>query len=199
MLQFANFDTALGTLTIVTLLHELGLPIPMSPAALFAGARAAAGAIDPLLPIVAIVVATVVGNAAWFAAGRRYGFEVLRLPGRLSPSFARHAEESMATFDRWGAWLLVIGRFIPGASLLTPVLAGVVGMRWSKFLLLTAAGSVLQGVAMIWAGMLLRNEVEAAINVLLRFSSYALAALVAALAMYVAWQWRRAATPATIG
>jgi membrane protein DedA with SNARE-associated domain len=200
MLQLAlNELPTLGTLAIVTLLHELGVPIPMSPSALFAGARAAAGAVDPLLPIAAIIVATVVGNAAWFAAGRRYGLAVLRLPGRLSASLGSYTQQSVASFHRWGPSILVIGRFIPGASLVSPVLAGASGMRWGRFLWLTAAGSTLQGVAMVGAGMMLRHEVETGIDALFRFSGYALTGLVAALAIYVAWRWRRAIGTASFG
>jgi membrane protein DedA with SNARE-associated domain len=201
MVDLAALDVlpALSMLAVVTLLHELGVPVPMSPAALVVGARAAAGAIDPVLPVAAIVAATLIGNAVWFAAGRRYGLEVLQLAGRLSPSFDKHARRSVDKVDRWGAWLLVIGRFVPGASLVTPPLAGALGMRWSRFLLLTAAGSVLHGAVIVGAGMLLRHEVEAALDTLGRFGGYTLIGLAGALAIYLARRWCRDGTIAPFG
>jgi membrane protein DedA with SNARE-associated domain len=200
MVDFAALDdlVALMALAAVTLLHELGVPVPMSPAALVVGARAAAGTIDPILPVAAIVGATLVGNTVWFAAGRRYGLDVLRLAGRLSVPLDHHARRGADQFDRWGAWLLVVGRFVPGASLVTPPLAGAFGMRWSKFLLLTAAGSALHGVVIVGAGMLLRHEVESALESLAQFGGYALAALSGALAAYLAWRWRRGMITAPI-
>ena len=51
-----------------------------------AGARAVTGTVSPLLLIVMIVAGMVIGNAAWFAAGRRYGSAVLKLLCRVSIS-----------------------------------------------------------------------------------------------------------------
>jgi membrane protein DedA with SNARE-associated domain len=69
---------------------------------------------------------------------------------------------------------------------------------WSKFLLLTAAGSALHGIVIVGAGMLLRNEVESALESLEQFGGYTLAALVGALAVYLAWRWRRGMITAPI-
>lgn len=190
---------ALLTLALVTLLHELGAPIPMSPAALAAGARAEGGAIGLIVPVLTIVAATLVGNAAWFAAGRRYGLDVLRLAGRVSVYLDNYARRGAEQFDRRGEWLLVVGRFLPGASLVAPPLAGAAGMRWSKFLLLTAAGSLLNGAVIVGAGMLLRHEVHSALDSLEHLGGYAAVALAGALAVYLAWRRRppiRTAQPA---
>ena len=54
---------AFWIVAVNTLLHELGVPLPMMPTALIAGARVACGAIDPLLLVFAIVASSVVGNA----------------------------------------------------------------------------------------------------------------------------------------
>src|SRR4029453_173670 len=190
MVTFAALDDpiALWALAALTLLHELGVPVPISPAALVVGARAATGAIDPILSVAAIVAAMLVGNAIWFAAGRRYGLDVLRQAGRLSVTLDNYARRGADQFDRWGPWLLVIGRFVPGASLVGPPLAGALGMRWGRFLLLTAAGAVMYGVVIVGAGMLLRHEVEVALNSVGHVGGYASVALVGALAIYLVWR-----------
>jgi membrane protein DedA with SNARE-associated domain len=183
----------LWVLTITALLRELGIPLPLSAAELFVGARAAAGAIDPVLAVAAIV-ATLIGNAAWFSAGRRYGLGVLRFVGRQSLGRSMHWRRHVG---RWDSWLLVIGRFLPGVSLVAPPLAGALGMRWSKFLMLTAAGALLYGVSIVGAGMLLHHQVESA----WRFSSASVhhMAAVAGGLVYVAWQWRRRAASGDAG
>jgi len=181
----------LWVLTITALLRELGIPLPLSAAALFVGARAATGAIDPVLAVAAIVVATLIGNAAWFSAGRRYGLGVLRFVGRQSHSGDFDALDGVGRSGSWDSWLLVIGRFVPGVALVAPPLAGARGMRWSKFLMLTAAGALLYGVSMVGAGMLLHHQVESVVAFLERFGVYTLAAVASGLAIYGAWQWRR--------
>jgi membrane protein DedA with SNARE-associated domain/rhodanese-related sulfurtransferase len=176
-------------LAVNTLLHELGVPLPMMPTALVVGARAASGATDPLVAIVAILVATVIGNSVWFAAGRRYGAGVLKLLCRLSLSADTCVARTESAFGRWGWSSLVVGRFLPGVSLVAPPLAGALGMRWSKFLILTAAGAALYGLVVVGAGMLLADQIESALRELASLGWQALAAVAAVLALYIAWRW----------
>lgn len=176
---------ALLMLAATTLLHELGAPLPLAPAAFFVGARAAAGSIDPLLAIAAIVPGMMIGNSVWFAAGRRYGVGVLKLVSRLPMSGASGLEHGAARFERWGPSSIVIGRFVPGISLIAPPLAGALGMRWGRFLLLTAAGSVLYSAVFVGAGMFLHHQSDSAFALLDRFGGYVLAAVAVAAAVYI--------------
>ena len=182
----------LWVLSITTLLHELGIPLPLSPAALFVGARVATGAVDPVLPVAAIVAATLIGNAVWFYAGRRYGLGLLRLVSRQPFGVDMPSQLSGGSPGKWDSWLLVAGRFVPGASLVAPPLAGARGMSWSRFLTLTAAGSLLYGVVIVGAGMILHRQVESILSLLERFGGFALAAVaIVVLTIYMTWQWRR--------
>jgi membrane protein DedA with SNARE-associated domain/rhodanese-related sulfurtransferase len=182
-----------------TLLHELGVPVPMAPTALVAGARAVTGGINPILLILAIVVAMTIGNAAWFAAGRRYGSAVLKLLCRVSISPDTCVARTEGTFGRWGWSALVIGRFLPGVTLVAPPLAGALGMAWGKFLLLTIAGSALFGVVVVGVGMLLANQIEAVLFQVSMFGWEAAGILSAMLALYIAWRWWRRRIALAVG
>jgi membrane protein DedA with SNARE-associated domain len=171
-----------------TLLHELGAPLPMTPTALMVGAQAASGAVDPSVPIAAIIAATLIGNSIWFAAGRRYGAGVLNYLGR----FAATAFLSEKSFRRWGGSSLLMGRFLPMVSLVAPPLAGAFGMRWTTFLTLTTASAALYGLVVVAAGMLLHEQIGFALRQLQDSGSVVLAAGAAALMMYIAWRWRDA-------
>ena len=59
---------ALWLLAATVLLHELGVPVPVAPVALVVGAGVALAGTGLLPPVAAIVTATLIGNAAWFAA-----------------------------------------------------------------------------------------------------------------------------------
>jgi membrane protein DedA with SNARE-associated domain/rhodanese-related sulfurtransferase len=182
-----------------TLLHELGVPVPMAPTALVAGARAVTGGINPILLILAIVVAMTIGNAAWFAAGRRYGSAVLKLLCRVSISPDTCVARTEGTFGRWGWSALVIGRFLPGVTLVAPPLAGALGMAWGKFLLLTIAGSALFGVVVVGVGMLLADQIEAVLFQVSMFGWEAAGILSAMLALYIAWRWWRRRIALAVG
>jgi membrane protein DedA with SNARE-associated domain len=180
---------ALWLLAATVLAHELGLPVPVGPVALVIGARVALAGTDLLPPVAAIVAATLIGNAVWFAAGRRYGAGVPRLLCRSSLTADTCVSRAAAAFGRWGWSVIVVGRFIPGISLVAPPLAGALGMGWGKFLLLTAAGAALYGVVVIGAGLLLHAEIEAALRLVDEFGWHTLSGIAGLLALYVAWRW----------
>lgn len=178
-------------LAVNTLLHELGLPLPVMPTAFVMGARGVHGAGDLLLLIVAIAAGMLIGNPVWFAAGRRYGAGVLKFLCRFSLTADTCVSRTERVFGRWGWSSLVVGRFVPGVSLVAPPLVGALGMTWGKFLALTTAGAALYGLGVLGAGILLRNQIDWAVRELRILGWQALTAAAVALAIYIAWRWWR--------
>ncbi len=142
---------ALWLVALNTLLHEIGVPVPLTPTVLVAGAGATGG-VDPFAVIAVVVAATVAGNSVWFVAGRRYGSGVLKLLCRLSLSPDACVVRTEDTFRRWGWSSLVVGRFIPGVSLVAPPLAGALGMSWGRFIALSAAGAAIWALVVVGVG-----------------------------------------------
>jgi membrane protein DedA with SNARE-associated domain len=180
---------ALWLLAATVLLHELGVPVPVAPVALVVGARVALAGTDLLPPVAAIVAATLIGNAVWFAAGRRYGAGVLRLLCRFSLTADTCVSRTEGAFGRWGWSALVVGRFVPGISRVAPPLAGALGMGWSRFLVLTAAGATLYGIVLVGAGLLLHAQIDAVVRLLDELGWHALGGIGGLLVLYVAWRW----------
>jgi len=178
-------------LAVNTLLHELGLPLPVMPTAFVMGARGVHGAGDLLLLIAAIAAGMLIGNSMWFAAGRRYGAGVLKFLCRFSLTADTCVSRTERVFGRWGWSSLVVGRFVPGVSLAAPPLAGALGMTWGKFLALTTAGAALYGLVVLGAGILLRDQIGWALRELRSLGWQTLAAVIVALALYIAWRWWR--------
>ena len=183
-------------LAINTLLHELGLPVPLVPLALFAGARAESGSLDLLILVLAILAGTVIGNSVWFAAGRLRGVGALGFLCRMSLSSDTCVARTQRAWIRWGGMLLIIGRFLPVVSLLAPPLAGALGMSWNRFLVLTSAGTALYALALVGTGMLLRTQIELVIRAVDGQSWHALIAFLAVISIYIVWRgwWHRRAT-----
>lgn len=192
MIDLALFreTNALVIVAANALAHEIGAPVPLLPTVMLAGAGAAT--VADFVPIVAaVVLGTLAGNAVWFAAGRRYGSRVLRLLCRLSLSQDSCVARTETAFGRWGASSLVIGRFVPGVSLVAPPVAGALGMSWLRFLALSAVGSALWAALTLAAGMLLRDHISAALNGLEALGWETASAVAALLALYVGWRWWR--------
>jgi len=131
------------------LVEQLGLPLPAAPALVTVGALAARGHVSLAVAVLVAVVACLVADTAWFAAGRWRGARVLRLLCRVSlepDSCVRRAQD---VFAGRGASALLFAKFLPGlATVATPV-AGLMRMRLWRFLAWDVAG------ALAWAGLYL--------------------------------------------
>lgn len=141
-----------------SLLHELALPLPLTPIVLVAGAA------NPAWPracalIAAVVAGAVIGNSIWFAAGRRYGTRVVGWLGHVSLLHHDGVPHATDRLKRWGGIIFVVGRFVPGVFLIVPPLAGALGMRWPKFLVLTALGATFWSVVVVLVGATLERVV----------------------------------------
>jgi len=124
--------------------EQAGLPLPSAPALIAAGVLADFGHLNWAIAISVGVVAAVCGDSIWFALGRTHGERVTRFLSWLAPS--RGFAESLS--PRRGSRLLLVTKFVPGMSFLTPPLSGVSGMSTSRFLFFDALG------AGIWVGTL---------------------------------------------
>lgn len=106
------------------LLTRLGVPIPAVPMLLFAGSAIAAGTLSFWPVLGAAVLGALMGDGAWFTAGRLYGRRLIAALGRLSPAVDSKVDKARALFERFGVPLVSISKFVPGLALITPPLMG---------------------------------------------------------------------------
>ena len=173
----------------VVLVEQIGVPLPAMPVLLFAGASAIE---DPPYAVIALALATVacmVGDLAWYAAGRRYGYRVLKLLCRVSISPDSCVRQTESVFEKRGVATLVIAKFVPGLGSVAPPLAGALGLRASSFLFFSAAGSVLYSGTGIVLGFIFHDQVDWLLERLLTLGGRALALLGLLLALYLAYRW----------
>jgi membrane protein DedA with SNARE-associated domain len=124
------------------LADQIGLPLPAMPALIGAGALARAGRMDLFSTIVAAAVASILGHAAWYEAGRRRGRGVLRLLCRVSlepDACVRRGENLLA---KNGTRTLILAHFIPGVDLVAQPLAALAGFSRGRYLAITVVGAV---------------------------------------------------------
>jgi len=130
-----------------------------------------------------------IGDSAWYVAGRQYGRRVMTLLCRISLSPDSCVRQTENHFDRWGRLTLVLGKFIPGLATIAPPLAGAMRIRWRSFLLLNGAGTALWAAAPIALGMLFYAQIERLVDRLEDMGAVALEVVGALLAVYVAFKW----------
>ena len=173
------------------LVQQLGAPVPAMPTLIVAGALSVTGVISAPATLAAAVLASLVADAAWYAAGIRYGRPVLSTLCRvsLSPdSCVRQSEDQLA---RWGAWALVIGKFVPGLSTMAPPVAGMTGLRPLTFVLASIAAAALYFGLGLALGVIFHDQVNEIIDAAARHAGRGGLALAALLAAYVGYRWLR--------
>lgn len=171
------------------LLERLGVPIPAMPAMIVGGAAAAEGEYSLALIFSLAVVASLIGDAAWYALGRAYGMRVLRLLCSISVSADSCVRQTSSHFERWGDWTVFLGKFIPGAGSVAPPLAGVMRMDVWHFVVLTVAGSALWVGVSVALGVLFARQVTELLAKLEDWGGIALLVVGALVAAYIALKW----------
>ncbi|MBL8352874.1 MAG: VTT domain-containing protein [Burkholderiaceae bacterium] len=184
-------NDALAVVFLNVLLQQLGLPLPVLPTLLVAGSLMAGP--GQLLALLAVaVLASVLADGLWYAAGRRFGYRVLAGLCRLSINPASCVNETESRFLRWGVSSLVVAKFVPGFSTVAPPIAGALRMRLPGFLLAAGAGAALWAGLALATGWWLQGAVQALVLALDRQSGSVALALAIAAAAWLAWKlWQR--------
>jgi membrane protein DedA with SNARE-associated domain/rhodanese-related sulfurtransferase len=169
--------------------EQLGVPVPAIPTLVVAGAFAASGRLSMVAVFLVAVVASLVADAAWYVAGRRYGNGVMKTLCWISLTPDSCVSQTQNRFERWGLGALVVAKFVPGLSLLAPPLAGATRVGWAPFLVFTAIGAALWVAAGMGGGMLLGSQIEQSLAYLARYGSDALLLVAVLVAGYIAFKW----------
>ena len=125
-------------------------------------------AVDVLLPIPSSLVSTAAGYAfgipigatvswAGMTVGALVGYALGAKPARsFTRPFVGDAEmlRAQSAFQRWGGWALVACRAVPVLAEASVVFAGVAGMRFGRFLALTALANLAIGLVYAAVGAL---------------------------------------------
>lgn len=175
------------------LLAQSGLPLPVFPTLMTAGALAGNDSVQIGAIVLAGAGGGLLGDLAPYWYGRRYGRRVLGLLCRLSfsPDFCVRQTENV--FARIGPWSLLFAKFIPGISLISVAMAGVTRMPAILFLVLDGIGkSLFVGVGVgVALGWVFRDAIGNVLVTLTEFGKFGAVAVVAALALYVLAKWWR--------
>jgi membrane protein DedA with SNARE-associated domain/rhodanese-related sulfurtransferase len=172
----------------VVLLVQLGLPLPVLPLLLLVGSLAHH---HPLLGFTAFalaIMASLLGDFAWYATGRRFGHRTLHLLCRISLSADTCVRQTEVSFNRWGVSTLVIAKFIPGLATLAPPLAGALGLRRASFLVYSALGAALWAGVWLLVGALFSTQIQDILAFMAQFGRFALVLFILLLAGYIAYR-----------
>src|SRR5215813_13306415 len=171
------------------LAQQLGLPLPSTPFIVAAGALAHSGQLSFATALFVGFCAAMMADLAWFEIGRLRGIRVLQLLCRISlePDYCVRRTEN--TFARHGAQTLVIGKLVPGVSVLAIPMAGVYKLSRSRFLLFDGLGVLLWIGIFELLGYIFSDQLEDVVAYASRFGGLLLFLLVGGLVAYIGWKY----------
>ena len=151
--------------TLLMFAENLFPPIPSELIMPLAGFFAARGTLTLPLVVAAGALGSVLGALPWYVLGRWLG------EGRLERWAAKHGrwltlgpsdlKRAQKAFERHCGKAVLVGRLVPAVRTLISVPAGVARMPLGRFLLFTAAGSVVWAGTLAVAGHALGQEYDA--------------------------------------
>lgn len=185
-------DHGVFVVFVTTLASRLGAPLPAAAFVVLAGGLWGAGQLPLFGAIAAAIVASVLGDAAWFWAGRRYGHRVMRLLCRISISPDSCVRQSESILSRWGGSSLIAAKFLPGVSVVAAPMAGALGMSVTRFVAYDAAAALIWAILFLVLGRLFSDQIQVVLDRLAEAGIVAGALIVLAAAAFLAWRfWRR--------
>ncbi|HWF48794.1 MAG TPA: VTT domain-containing protein [Bryobacteraceae bacterium] len=167
---------------------QSGLPIPADPMLLVMGAMVGEGRYSYMLALLAGVAGALLGDFIWYELGRRRGRSVVKFLCRWSmepDSCVRATEER---FAKGGARALLLAKFIPGMSLVSVPLAGMIRMPRSVFIMWDTASSVLWTGSYLLLGAIFHRQVQDVIDALSGLGRWAIVLLAGLLALYIGYK-----------
>jgi membrane protein DedA with SNARE-associated domain len=167
------------------LLEQAGLPVPAVPVLLGVGALAGHGRMSLAAALCLAIAASLPPDIAWFELGRRRGARVLGILCRVSLEPDSCVRRTENLFMQRGQGTLLIAKFLPGLSTVSPPLAGIVGMGRGRFVFLDALGALLWAGFWIALGYVSSDGIEVVAAHAARLGNWLLAVIGGMLAAYV--------------
>jgi membrane protein DedA with SNARE-associated domain/rhodanese-related sulfurtransferase len=175
-----------------TLAARIGLPVPASPLLVVAGSLVVAGQMSVVAAIGTSIAANVLGDGAWFLAGRRHGYRVMKQLCRISLSPDSCVRQGESLITRWGGSSLIAAKFVPGVSVIAAPMAGALGMSTARFLAYEIAAAWVWTVAFMALGMVFSDQIQRIFDLMADAGRMATVVVVLALVALVALRyWRR--------
>jgi len=172
-----------------TLAARLGAPVPAVPFLVVAGALSVDGQVSLAGAVAAALAGNLIGDAAWFLAGRRWGYRVMRLLCRISLSADACVARSESFLGRWGGASLIAAKFVPGVSVVAPPMAGALRMSNTRFLVFETVAALIWTMLFLMLGRLFHAAIGDVLSVLANIGLAALALVSVALASLLVWRY----------
>jgi len=142
------------------LLCGLGLPAPEETFLIAAGFLLHKGHVE-FVPITLLCsLGILLGDSLPFFLGNRYGMQALEIPWVARILHPERFQRFRQRFEAHGNWAIFACRFLPMLRIPGYFVAGTMGMRYSRLLLLDGLGVLLSVPISIYVGKVLAEQTD---------------------------------------
>ena len=195
MSEFGYF----GVLLLI-MLENIFPPIPSEVILTFGGFMTTYSVMTPIGVIIAATVGSVVGAMVLYSIGLLIDVSRLEKIVDRWGGFLRLTRKDIhradAWFDKYGPWTVLFCRLIPLIRSLISIPAGMSGMNFPLFILLTTIGSLVWNIILVSLGVAVGDNWESIVTYMDVYSNIAYALLVisgiAAVIWYIRFRRKRA-------
>ncbi len=176
----------LWAVLLFVMIEDFGIPVPGETILIAASVYAGTGRLNVVAVAVAGFIAAVIGDNIGFAIGHFGGRALALRWGRYVFLTEERLDKAAGFFDRHGAWIITVARFIEGLRQANGIVAGITGMRWLRFVAFNALGAALWVGTWVSVGYLAGSHIGTIYSYITRYSYYALIAFGVVIAALVA-------------
>ena len=182
-----------GYLAVVglVLLEDFGVPVPGETVLILAAVYAGSGRLNVWLVGLLAFWGALIGDNIGFAIGRFGGRLLVDRYGRYVLLTAERLDRATAFFERRGATVIVVARFVEGLRQANGIIAGTTAMHWARFLAFNALGALLWVAAWVSVGYLSGSHIASIYSTAIRYDLYFGIVVAVLLVLYVARHLRR--------
>jgi len=182
-----------GLWAILTLvfLEDFGVPVPGETILIAGSIYAGAGRLNVVAVGVIAFVAAVFGDNIGFAIGHFGGRALALRWGKYVFLTEERLDKAEDFFNRRGAWIITIARFIEGLRQANGIIAGITGMHWLRFVAFNALGAALWVGTWVTVGYFAGQHITTIYHYITMYSYYLLIALAVLVAGYLVVRLRR--------
>lgn len=179
----------------LVLLEDFGVPVPGETVLILGAVYAGTGRLSIFLVGLLAFLAAVIGDNIGFAIGRFAGRQLVERYGRYVLLTPERLDKATDFFERRGAGIIVVARFVEGLRQANGIVAGITGMHWARFLAFNAAGAALWVAVWTSVGYFSGDHITSIYNTATRYDAYFAAAVGILILTYIARRVRRARAP----
>ena len=178
----------LWAVLVLVLVEDFGIPVPGETALIAGAVFAGAGQLNVVAVGLVGFAAAVAGDNIGYAIGRFGGRALVERWGRYIFLTKERLDWAEDFFNRHGGKIIAAARFIEVLRQANGIIAGIIEMRWLKFLFFNALGAALWVGTWVSVGYFAGQHLTTVYNAITAYSLYAAIVAVVLIAAFIAFR-----------